>query len=419
MRKFTLYCFTFCLLFVSCKKTDGDLIHLSDSFPVYSSSVVEKVWETQLDSVKQVFSSQIIEDVIFIRSIGLISAVSAESGDLLWTFDLNSNELSLPIDFRVHYHEGKFYFINNEYCYQDIIILDKSTGAWLETLSLDNIPNIEGNCSHFYMIGDQIFFSTHRPNGSWSDNYNYSFFLYQYDISSKSLDLLYSDDQVIRKFYNTIHTVLNHEETHLYFSYSTGLIDDQNLIIVEVPILVGSAEKVLFFPLGSSSLQRSSFVVKNKVLIAMFKRANPYFIEAYDLNDSGKLIWSRGHASFPESTLPIFIHLGELYVKGVGGSSNYRNMSLYNGLTSWSRSFRFGSELIQTLDNLPIAVMTSSRSMGVVDLMTGSVLTVHDIIEISGIEGDVFRGLKVPEKEGNRVILTTIRGKIVCLELPF
>ncbi|TVQ44534.1 MAG: hypothetical protein EA362_09970 [Saprospirales bacterium] len=419
MRNLTLYCFTFCLLFVSCKKTDGDLIHLSDSFPVYSSSVVEKVWETQLDSVKHVFSSQITEGVIFIHSIDFLNAVSAESGELLWTADFTSNSLFLSSDFTVNYYNGKIYFASNNHCSNKIVILDKKTGELIETLSLSEIPGVEGSCSHFYMIEDQIFFSTHRPNGSWSDRYNFSFFLYQYDISSNSLDLLYSDDLVIRKLDNTIHTVLNHEETHLYFSYSTGSFDDQNLIIVEVPVVGGSAEKVLFFPLGSSRLQRGPFVIKNKVLIAMFKRANPYFIEAYDLNDSGKLIWSRGHASFPETRLPIFIHLDELYVKGVGGSSNLRNMSLYNGLTSWSRSFRFGNNLSQTLDNLPIAVMTSSRSMGVVDLITGSVLTVHDIIEISGIEGDVFRGLEVPEKEGNRVILITLRGKVICLELPF
>ena len=419
MRKLTLYCFAFCLFLFSCEKTDGDIIHLSDNFPVYSSSIVEKVWENQLDSVEQVFSSQITKGVIFIRSIDFLNAVSAESGELLWTFDLVANGLSISPDFTANYYDDKVYFISNQHCGNNIVILDKSTGELIETLSLQSIPGVEGSCTHFYMIEDLIFFSTHRANNGWGDFHNFSFFLYQYDISSRSLDLLYSDDLVASVFYNTIPTMLSHEKTHLYFSYSTGSLNDENLVLVEVPVVGGSAEKVFFFPRGSSDLQRSSFVVKNRVLIAMFKRANPYFIEAYDLNDDGKLIWSRGHASFPEYRLPIFIHLDELYVQGVGGSSNLRNMSSYNGITYWSRSFRFGTNHIQTLGNLPIVAMTSSSSLGLVDLMTGSVLTVHDMVELSDIEGDVIRGIIVPEKEDNKIILTTLRGKIVCLELPF
>ncbi len=419
MRKLTLYCFAFCLLLISCEKTDGDIIHLSDDFPVYSSSVVEKVWENQLDSVEQVFSSQLTNGVIFIRSIDFLNAVSAESGELLWTVDLVANGLSISPDFTVNYYDDKVYFISNQYCSNKIVILDKSTGELIETLSLQEIPGVEGGCSHLYMIEGQIFFSTHRANNGWGDRYNFSFFLYQYDISNKSLDLLYSDDLVIRNSNNTIHTVLNTEETHLYFSYSTGSLNDENLVIVEVPVVGSSAEKVLFFPLGSSSLHRGSYVVKNGELIAMFKRANPYFIEAYDLSNSGKLVWSRGFNVSHDHRLSFFIHLDELYVQGIGSRSNLRNMSSYNGITNWSRNFRFGSDLKQTLDNLPIIAMTSGRSLGLVDLMTGSVLTLHDIVELSDIAGDSVVGIEVPDTGDNKIILITRRGKIVCLELPF
>ena len=419
MRKLTLYCFAFCLFLFSCEKTDGDIIHLSDNFPVYSSSVVEKVWENQLDSVEQVFSSQITKGVIFIRSIDFLNAVSAESGELLWTFDLVANGLSISPDFTANYYDDKVYFISNQHCGNNIVILDKSTGELIETLSLQSIPGVEGSCTHFYMIEDLIFFSTHRANNGWGDFHNFSFFLYQYDISSKSLDLLYSDDLVIRNSNNTIHTVLNNEETHLYFSYSTGSLNDKNLVIVEVPVVGGSAEKVLFSPLGSSSLHRGSFVVKNRQLIAMFKRNSPYFIEAYDLSDSGKLVWSRGFAFSHDHRLSFFIHLDELYVQGVGSRSNLRNMSSYNGITNWSRSYRFGTNFVQTLNNIPVVAMTSGRSLGLVDLMTGSVLTVHDIVELSDIVGDSVVGIEVPDTEDNKIILITRRGKIVCLELPF
>jgi len=423
MIKILFYSLVISLVLISCRKEDGDLVHHSDTFPVYPSSVLEKVWETQLDSVKHVHSSVFIDDLILISEVDYLHAVSIEDGELLWTFDQKPYGLFLLANINVYHYDGKLFIFNLHNCHADAIVLSKSTGDLVDFFSISDILGLEEICMNLYMKEDQIFISTHKPNNHPGDNFNFSFFLYQYDLNSHNINLLYFDDLIYHSSYSTIPPVLNEEKTHLYFSYLDVLLDRQSVVLVEVPVTGGNAKSVLYSPLSvNGSLNTRPFVVKDGIVAAKFDLYGPYLIEVIDLKEDGKPIWHQFRQSTPNHLPTIFSHLGELYIKGADSRSDLQKRDFNSGKINWKMNFRNNSAgLIKTIDDYHLGVIFSGngKNLSLIDLSTGSLLTTHNIVELSDIEGDSFGDFISTIRDENKMVIVTRKGKIVCLELPF
>jgi len=421
MRIILLYGFTLYLMLISCNKHDGDIIQTSDTFPVYSSSVLEKVWESQLDSAENVQANVLIEDLLLISTFDVIYAFSIDKKEITWSF--NFRELGLYLsNINANYFNGKLFIIANQSCGSDAIILDKSSGELIERLNLSDLPGVEGSCRYFYMEGDQIFMGTHRANTHPSNHFNFSFRLYQYDLSSRILDLLYVDSLIYNSNSTSVKPpVANYEQSHLYFGYTGTDGDNFELRVVEIPITGGEGKLVIAKDMDGKPIQTSNaFIIKDQILVTSFHWSGPYSILAFDLSNDGEIIWGRHVAATGNSILNPYEHQGGLYLQRRNNSSILQERDLYSGEVIWNRNFRNYSSDLKTIGGLPLGYMRSgSKNKALIDLGTGSILTVHNIVEVSDIPGDLFRNTSTTIEDGKKMVVVTLKGKIVCFRLPF
>ncbi len=422
MKKVLLIALVAPLLFFSCEKESGELFDDSPTTPDYSQDFLKKVWSSQInfsefDYSESIFQFTIIENVILRSNSYYIFAHSADDGEFLWAFE-RPPLFSLPSLDDVTMVGDKLYFFSSINQRPGIVALNKYSGELESTLSFDDIPDINGfllvRCFH----DNKVYFSTKKANRDPHDYFDYSYFVYEFELETQSLNLLYNDESIFFQWdYSRVDPVVNSMNKSLFFQHIKHDSEDFYVQIVEIPNNGGEAEVVVSDKLESEvpSYLRSkkTFAVQGNYLVGNFERNAEFSMRTYDLTKGGERIWQS-----TTSFVPGF-HMDNLYFIRHHSSGSLQHIDIQSGDVFWSQNINASN--FSFLQDRPLAChRTNSGDMSILDLNTGTAL-VNLSFEDLGISptSNYFHPNAFSYNHGEKLILATYRGQLLCFELPF
>jgi hypothetical protein len=158
------------------------------------------------------------EDLLLISNSYCIYAHSAEDGEFSWAFK-RPPLFYIPSLTDITMVDDKLYFFSTVNQRPGIVALNKYSGELESTLSFDDIPGIKGSLLVRCFHDNKVYFSSILPNNNIHDYYDYSYFVYEYDLQIESLNLLFQEDLIYGNWGRIrVSPVLNEESTSLFFS---------------------------------------------------------------------------------------------------------------------------------------------------------------------------------------------------------
>ncbi len=423
MKKILFILLAATLLFFSCEKESGELFDDSASKPVYSHEVLKKEWVSEIEFLSEFYNFvaryTLVDNIILIRTGNQnLHAVSADTGELLWVKN-RQGITSFSLE-DICLIEDQIYMLASVNGRPALAILDKSTGQLLETRMVSDLIDIDGHVYLRNIFDDKLYLGVEKPNGSPFDRSDFSLFIYEYDLQTQSLNLLFEDEKIFSQYHESIgRAVVNEEGTSIFFQYLKQ--DDDNLwmLIVEIPF-DGSSPKLVIEDLleikqHQISSLRNQFVVKGNKLIISFQHVLDYKLRAYDLV-TGQLVWKR------KSNFFIEFNKGNLFALNVQNNTRFEHIDYQSGNTLYRQNIGANGSRINFFDNKNLASCMSRNpyTMSIIDLNSGSIL-VSISLEDLGYDDhrNYFAGKAYAYNNEEKIIMVTNRGQVFSLKLPF
>ena len=423
MKKLLFIILATSLLFFSCEKESGELFDDSASKPVYSHEVLKKEWVSEIEFLSEysnfVARYTLVDNIILIRTGNQnLHAVSADTGELLWVKN-RQGITSFSLE-DICLIEDQIYMLASVNGRPALAILDKSTGQLLETRMVSDLIDIDGHVYLRNIFDDKLYLGVEKPNGNFFDRSDFSLFIYEYDLQTQSLNLLFEDEKIFSQYHESIgRAVVNEEGTSIFFQYLKQ--DDDNLwmLIVEIPF-DGSSPKLVIEDLleikqHQISSLRNQFVVKGNKLIISFQHVLDYKLRAYDLV-TGQLVWKR------KSNFFIEFNKGNLFALNGQFNTRFEHIDYQNGNTLYRQNIGANGFRINFFDNKNLASCISGniKTMSILDLNSGSIL-VSISLEDLGYDAhqNYFPGKAYAYDNEEKIIVVTYRGQVFSLRHPF
>lgn len=425
MKKHFLYILLLSFLFYGCEMEEGKLYEESPSSPIYSSSPIKKLWGFQVNFLdeendEKVENCLLVDDLVIVFTDIHLYAYSAINGRLRWSVEKPPNFFGFYNATKI---DGKIFLVPRLFCNRAIVlVLNKENGDFENQIRLDWLPGVvEGECSEIFLSNGKIYLSVNIPKGSDSDFSNYSFAIYEYDLATENINLVFFDESSY--FKGGLNSYFSDEKGKaVYIPYFT--YDSINFLIniVKIPRNGTEGEVIFTKNLGSSTrVPSNSFVVKDNIVVSNFHKNDETSIKAYDIDNEGEIIWF-------EEVPPGFVLLNgytpiiqfdKLILVGADGKTIERR-DFHTGELLWRQVndnfVDFASFESHQLSYLTFAPLRDKIT--IVDINSGSYLI---NIKPSHVGAGKYIGFITAHFYDNaeKIILLNQNGILACLELPF
>ncbi|TVQ48882.1 MAG: hypothetical protein EA362_05425 [Saprospirales bacterium] len=424
MKKLLFILLAIPLLFFSCEKESGQLFDDSLSNPAYSADIIETVWSSKIsfseDDEGSIYQVNMSDDLILSRSTNEIHVHSAETGEFLWSIPKNWDGSQLGQDAMVL--GNQVYFYHNKFRDNAVWGINKQTGEIKNQIFLNDFDEIKGSFVNHLFHGNSIYLLTYKPNKTFLDYDDFSFFIYKYNLVENELSLLFENTGVYRLSSQYLSDlVVNNEGTALYYPYLMKTGEEQfEMEVVEILLDQKSAQIVVRdhfnADLRFNFIRGNTFTVSDDLLLINFYQTVDSSLRVYDLSRDGEFLWKRNSSRIPQ------VHQGGLYLIVQHNTGSMQKIDLNTGIKLWDFPKSVVLDGFDFVGGKPLGVFVNRdrNSFSILDLNSGNVLLevfIEDL-DIEQLDNRFVRNI-FSYKDGKHLIVTTRVGEILFLELPF
>jgi len=411
------------LLFFSCEKESGELFDDSLSNPAYSADIIETVWSSSVDFSTEfetfISSATSTNNMLLLRSSKKTYAYASNDGEFLWSIDNIYDQSKRQLETTTLEDRIFFYsFIDRR---NSLLGFNTNTGVLEDIIYFDEFPDIVGSISKYTFFESSIYLVTYMPNQTIDDLDDFSLFIYEYNIKTNEVSLIFQNEQVFKPYFEEIpELVINYDGTAIYYPYFEKL--DKNVFkieIVEIPF-DGQQEKVVVqdvininFLIG---LRANTFAVQGNHLILNYSSGVENSLRAYNLNRNGELLWKRNSSLIPQ------FYMGNLYLIQVTNSGPLIQVDIKTGSNLWRYNGSVSLDLFTFINGKPLAaeITFGIKNISILDLNTGNSLINLSIEDLGVLRpDDTFVRRAHSFNNGEELIVITREGELFSLKLPF